>query len=77
MRQVYGNSMDTITTLLRAISDRHNSLGKEESRAIRTHKVHDGEAVEVEEEDEYEEKMNDFGVLPVVPLIYGWKQAVR
>lgn len=77
MRQVYGNSMDTITTLLKAISDRHKSLGKEESRAIRTHKVRDDEAVEVEEEDEYEEKMDDFGVLPIVPLNYSWKQAIR
>jgi len=32
--------------------------------------VHDNEAVKVEEEDEDEEKMDDFGVLPVVPLIY-------
>lgn len=32
MRQVYGNSMDIITTLLKAISDRHKLLGKEESR---------------------------------------------
>ncbi|KAF9381855.1 hypothetical protein CPC16_009646 [Podila verticillata] len=79
MRQVYGDSMDQIVTLLKAIRDRHKSLEKGESRAIRAHQVHDDETEsEAEEEEDDNEMEDDFDVPPaVVPRINSWTQAVQ